>query len=205
MALAELPASHAPVSSAPPAPPTRPRVVAVGTAFASAGVLALFAGLLGVYLQRRGVILGDKGTWVPEDSKFPMHQANVMVVLMLMSSVVVQWGVWAIRKNDRPQAYLAFGLTELFGFAFLNLASYTYSVMHLDVDKGEVPILTYAITGTHLAVVVAAMIFVALMAFRALGGQFSSRQYDGVAAAAMFWHVQVVVFAVIWYAVYITK
>jgi cytochrome c oxidase subunit 3 len=66
-------------------------------------------------------------------------------------------------------------------------------------------VMTYTITGAHLAMLVAAMIFVALMAFRALGGQFTGRQHDGMSAAALFWHAQVVAFAFIWYAIYITK
>jgi cytochrome c oxidase subunit 3 len=52
---------------------------------------------------------------------------------------------------------------------------------------------------------VGAMVFTGLMAFRALGGQYTSRQHDGVSAAALFWHVQTVVFLFIWYAIYITK
>ena len=208
MALVELPASHAPVGSAPPAPPARPRVVAVGTALVSAGILMAFATMLGMYLQKRAGFMAANpdATWVPEAVTFPMHQPNVMVLALLMSSVVIQWAVWAIRNNDRPQAYLALGITELFGFAVVNLAAYNYSIMKLDIDSGsELAIMTYAITGGHLLLLVAAMIFTALMAFRALGGQFSSRQYDGMTAAAMFWHVQVLVFAVIWYAIYITK
>ena len=49
------------------------------------------------------------------------------------------------------------------------------------------------------------MIFTSLMAFRALGGQFSSRQSDGLSAAALFWHAQVLVFALIWITIYVTK
>ncbi len=53
--------------------------------------------------------------------------------------------------------------------------------------------------------VVIAMIFVALMAFRALAGQESRRQHDGISAAALFWHASVVVYVVIWLAVYVAK
>jgi heme/copper-type cytochrome/quinol oxidase subunit 3 len=49
------------------------------------------------------------------------------------------------------------------------------------------------------------MIFVGLMAFRALGGQQTSRQHDGISAAALFWHAMVVVYAIIWYAIFVTK
>ena len=48
-------------------------------------------------------------------------------------------------------------------------------------------------------------IFVALMAFRALAGQESRRQHDVISAAALFWYTTVVVYSVIWLAVYVTK
>jgi cytochrome c oxidase subunit 3 len=205
MAATRLPASHAPIAEAPPAPPTRPRVVAVGTALASAGVLMFFAGALGIYTTLRASTLAEGGTWLPEGAVLPLQQPNVIILALLMGSVTVTWAVDAVRRNDRPHAYLALGLTELLGFATLNMAAYLYSVMKLDAGSGPMGVMTYAITGAHVATLVAAMIFVALMAFRALGGQYSGRQTDGMLAAAMFWHVQVVAFAFIWYTIYITK
>jgi cytochrome c oxidase subunit 3 len=205
MTAAQLPASHIPIESAPPAPPARPRVVAVGTALATAGVLSGFAALLGIYLHLRATSMAETGTWVPKDAVLPMPQPNVMLVALLMSSVLIQWAVDAIKRNDRPQAYLALGLTEIFGIAVLNMAAYLYSLMKLDVASGPMAVLTYTITGAYLFTLVVAMVFVGLMAFRALGGQFTPRQHDGMSAAAMFWHAQVVVFAIIWYAIFITK
>jgi heme/copper-type cytochrome/quinol oxidase subunit 3 len=205
MAVPQLPASHSPISDAPAAPPARPRVVAVGTAFASAGVLMAFAGALAIYAQVRAVAIADRQTWIPEGAVMPLQQPNVMMLALLMGSVTVQWAVDAIKRDDRPQAYLALGLTQLLGFATLNMAAYLYSVMKLDAASGPMAVMTYAISGAHIALLVAAMLFIALMAFRALGGQFTRRQHDGVSAAAMFWHVQVVVFAFIWYTIYITK
>jgi heme/copper-type cytochrome/quinol oxidase subunit 3 len=199
------PASHAPLAAAPPAPPARPRVVVVGTALAAAGVLVFFAGALAVYAQLRSRTLATEGSWLPEDSVFPLQQPNVMLLALLMGSITIQWAVDAIKRDDRPQAYLALGLTEVFGFAVLNMAAYLYSIMTLDAASGVMAVMTYTITGAHLAVLVVAMVFVALMAFRALGGQYTSRQHDGMSAAALFWHAQVVVFAFIWFAIYITK
>ena len=131
----------------------------------------------------------EGGTWLPEGAVLPLQQPNVIILALLMGSVTVQWAVDAVRRNDRPQAYLALGLTELFGFATLNMAAYLYSVMKLDASSGPMAVMTYAISGAHLAVLVAAMIFVALMAFRALGGQYSGRQTDGMLAAAIVLHV----------------
>ena len=87
------------------------------------------------------------------------------------------------------------------------MAAYLYTVMDFDISasRAPTPVLVYTITGAHLVMLVAAMIFVVLMAFRALGGQFTSRQHDGMSAAALFWHAKVVVFVFIWFAIYITK
>lgn len=201
-----LPASHSAVTDAPPAPPARPRVVMVATAFAVSGMVMLFAGLLGIYLQQRAAALGGGGTWVPEKAVLPLQQPNVMLLALIGSSFMIQWAVDAIRRDDRPQAYLALGVTMLFGIAVVNMAVYLYTVMGLDISiQTPMPILVYVITGAHLIALIGAMIFVGLMAFRALGGQFSSRQSDGISAAALFWHAQVLVFAIIWYAIYVTK
>ena len=178
----------------------------VGAAFAAAGCFMLIAGLLGIYLTLRAGVVADKGTWIPAKSIIPLHQPNVIAMALLMSSVTIQWAVYAIKRNDRQQAYLAFGVTLVFGIAVLNMAAYLYSVMHLDLGiASPAPALIYTITAAHLLMLVGAMVFTALMAFRALGGEFTSRQQDGASAAALFWHVQVVVFLFLWYAIYITK
>ena len=65
--------------------------------------------------------------------------------------------------------------------------------------------LLYAVGGFHIATVGVGMVFVALMAFRALGGQYSGRDSEGLAAAAVFWDAAVAVYLVSWLAVYVTK
>jgi cytochrome c oxidase subunit 3 len=97
------------------------------------------------------------------------------------------------------------GLTMVFGLAYLNSAAYLYTQMSLGISDSVPGVLIYAISGTHIALTIAALIFFLLMTFRSLGGQFSSRDREGVAAAALFWHVTVALYLVIWYAVYITK
>jgi heme/copper-type cytochrome/quinol oxidase subunit 3 len=49
------------------------------------------------------------------------------------------------------------------------------------------------------------MVFLMLMAYRALGGQFTSRQHDGLSAAALYWHTMVGMFFLIWLGLYVTK
>ena len=49
------------------------------------------------------------------------------------------------------------------------------------------------------------LVFAGIVAFRALGGEFSERDSDGLTAAAFFWYANVAAFALIWYVIYVTK
>ena len=198
--------SEVTINDAPEAPIARPRVLMVGTAFAIAAMLMAFAALIGIYLSERAATIASGNAWIPDGVVIPLNQPNVMLFALLGSSVTIQWAVDAARRDDRQQAYLALGLTVVLGFAVINMAAYLYSVMGLDMAVASLtPVLIYTITGLHLAALAGAILFTGLMAFRALGGQYTSRQYDGLSAAALFWHAQVVVFLAIWYAIYITK
>lgn len=190
----------------PPAPPVqRPRVLVVGSAFASAAVFMVFIGLIGIYLTARADVIGSGTAWLPKGSTIPLQQPNTMFITLLMSAVTLQWAVSAIAKSDRVNAYLALGLTLMLGLATIVMTTYLWHLMKLDVASGIQGVLIYTITGAHLVMLVLAMVFVALMALRALGGQFTALQHDGLTAAAVFWYAMVAVYALIWISIYVTK
>jgi cytochrome c oxidase subunit 3 len=194
------------LSAAPAPPPGRPRLLLVGTAFGSAAAFMVFAGMIGTYLALRHHSMEAGTEWLPSGVNMPLTPANMALVIMVMSSVIVQWAVDAIGKDDRPYAYVALGLTELMGFCFIVEIAYYYTQIGASLSEPTgFGVLLLSITGAHLAMVAGAMLFVGLMAFRTLGGQYSGRDREGVAAAAMFWHTTVIVYAVIWYAVYVMK
>lgn len=190
----------------PPAPPVqRPRVLVVGSAFAAAASFMVFIGLLGIYLTARADVISSGSVWLPEGSIIPLQQPNTIFMTLLMSVITMQWAVSAIAKNDRVNAYLALGLTLMLGIAAIVMTTYLWTLMKLDVASGVQGVLIYTITGAHIVMLVLAMLFVALMALRALGGQFTARQHDGITAAAVYWHAMVAVFALIWISIYVTK
>ena len=49
------------------------------------------------------------------------------------------------------------------------------------------------------------MLFLAVMAFKAVGGQLTGRAAEGVSAAALYWFVTVAVYGAVWYSITITK
>lgn len=190
----------------PPAPPVqRPRVLVVGAAFASAAALMVFVGLIAVYLAERSDTLATSDTWLPKELTIPLQQPNTMLFTLLMSCVTMQWAVSAIAKDDRVNSYLALGVTFVFGFATIVMTTYVWSLMGADITANVQSVLIYTITGAHILMLVIAMIFLALMGFRALAGGFTSRQHDGITAAALFWYATVAVYVLIWITIYVTK
>jgi cytochrome c oxidase subunit III len=184
----------------PPGTPPRRRELLFGTAFATAGVLMCMVTLVGVYLAARNAGGAD---WFATN-KIPLTQPNMQMLTMVMSVFTMQWAVYSISRDDRPHTLLALGVTLLLGAAFINQTTFLYKQAGVTMAQAEGPVF-YAVTGGQLAMTIAGLIFIVLMGFRALGGQFSSRQPDGISAAAVYWYACVAMYAVVWVAVYIMK
>lgn len=189
----------APTKLPPPVLPRR-RELLFGTGFATAGLVMAIVTLIAHYLATRSAA---GASWLAEND-IPLTQPNMQLVTLAMSAVTMQWAVYAIARDDRYHTYMALGITLLLGVAFVNQTTFLFAMAGITIDQPEGP-LFYAVTAGHLAMVVAGLVFLVLMAFRALGGQFSSRQPDGIAAAALYWYACVGLYAIIWYAVYVQK
>lgn len=190
----------------PAAPPARPRVLLVGTALAAAACFMAIVGMVGVYLATRAAAIAgapDAG-WLPDGVVLPLTPGNMALATMVLSGLTMWWAVDAVGKNDRPMAYLALGLTVFFGAAVINLTSSLYTQM--DLPAATTPgVLIFAVTGTHIAMMIVGMVYIAFMTFRTLGGEYKGRDREGLVAATVFWYVTIAAHAVIWLAIYVTK
>jgi heme/copper-type cytochrome/quinol oxidase subunit 3 len=192
-------------SEAPAPTPRRPRVLLVGTAMAAGAAATGLLAMVALYTELRAETVGSGRTWLPEDADVQLTPGNMGLVSLVMSMVTVAWAVYALRNNDRVHAGLAILVTLVFGAAFITDTWYFWTQAGLVVGRDPQAVLIYAITGAHVAMIVAGMIFLLVMAFRALGGQLTGRASEGVEAAALFWYVAIAVYAVVWYAIYVTK
>ncbi len=182
-----------------PAQPRR-RELLFGTAFATAGLSMVIITLVGSYLVTRSA---NGANWLA-NNPIPLTQPNMQLITLGMSAVTMQWAVWAIARDDRYHSYMALGLTILLGLAFVNQTTFLYKMAAIGIEQTEGP-LFYAVTGGHLALIIGALIFMILMGFRTLAGQYSSRLPDGIGAAAIVWYAGIALYALIWFAVYVQK
>jgi len=186
--------------AAPPAHLPRRRELLFGTGFVTAAVVMGMVTLIGAYISARDAA---GASWL-EGNDIPLTQPNMQLVTLGMSLVTMQWAIYAITRDDRYHAYMALGITALLGIAFVNQTTFLFRMAEVELTQPEGP-LFYAVSVGHLLMMIAALLFLVLMAFRALGGQFSSRQPDGISAAAIFWYATCGLYAIIWFAVYVQK
>ncbi|MFV2039464.1 MAG: cytochrome c oxidase subunit 3 [Acidimicrobiales bacterium] len=187
------------------APRGRGRTVLAGTGFAIAASIMYFAGLFGVYLHERAGARLAGIDWIPSSAQIDLTQPTMIMWTLIISVVVMQWAVYSTARDDRPHALLAVGATLALGAMAILQYAWQFTQMGLVADESVAAVLIYTITGSHLVMVLVAMTFVALMGFRALAGQYSSRQTDGIVAASLFWYAMVSVYFFVWIGVFIAK
>jgi cytochrome c oxidase subunit 3 len=144
-----------------------------------------FATFFGAYFT----IYSVNPVWPP--AGFPRLEpglATVLTVVLVASSVTLQVGVRAIRR-DRTRAMLVWlGLTILLGAGFLGLQLYDYSLLGFGVRDGIFGSLFYVMTGLHMAHVFGGVVFLVLVLAQGLGGQLTHAHHDSMEAGSIYWH-----------------
>lgn len=192
------------IGTPPAAPPARPRVMLIGTVLSLAGVALGFSALLTIYIERRAAALNAGNKWLPQGVEIPLTPGTMGLITLAISCVIVQWAVYSINNDDRRHTYMALAIAVTMGIAFVNGMAFYYSQMKITVRE-ELGLLIFAITGAHIVMVVGGLLFMVIVAFRTLGGQYSGRDKEGIVALAIYWYVTVAMYAVIWFTVFVEK
>jgi heme/copper-type cytochrome/quinol oxidase subunit 3 len=194
-----------PLAVAPPPEARRPRVLLVGAALGSVAASLVVLTMLAAYLQLRAARIADGATALPEGVVLQLTPGNMGLATLSMSAVTMAWMVYALRNDDRTHAYLALGVTLLLGAAFINSTAYLYQQLGMGFTATGTAGLLYAVTGAHVVMVFAGLVFTAVMGFQALGGQLAGRDAEGMTAAVLYWYVTIAVYGAVWYGIYVTK
>jgi cytochrome c oxidase subunit 3 len=144
-----------------------------------------FATFFGAYFT----IYSVNPVWPP--AGFPRLKpelATVLTVILVSSSLTLQLGVRAIRRDRARLLLFWLGLTILLGAAFLGLQLYDYSLLGFGVRDGIFGSLFYVMTGLHMAHVFGGVVFLVLVLLQGLGSQLSDASHDSLEAGAIYWH-----------------
>ncbi len=191
-----------------PAPtPARPRLLFIATGLVSAAVAMGFSGLVGIYVESRHDLRATGETWLPRGVEIPLTQPNMMAFTLVFSALTMFWAVTSLKNDDRNNTSIALSMSVMFGFAFVAQTAYLLTIMNLPIRGDEFgrPPLFFAVIGSHLVIMLAAVVYAIVMWLRTLGGEYSAKDLEGLRGAALFWYVAVALYLVLWYAIYITK
>jgi heme/copper-type cytochrome/quinol oxidase subunit 3 len=194
-------AMTAPIS-VPAAPPVRPGTLLTGTYLAIAAGTMLIGGLLAAYFATREAVVAGGGTWGLVAGDLPNGALAVSYGSLLLASFTAQWAVSAIKVGERRQTYVAIGVTMVLGVAFVNGLTFCYTQLKFVAGESAYANVVYAVSGTHLVLVVAAMVLFVVMGFRVLGGQLGSGNVEFVTSTVVVWHFVVAAGAVVWWCLW---
>jgi len=141
--------------------------------------------------------------WLPENIKIPEVATNTMMMTFVITCVMAQWAVYSSRRNDPKHTSLALGVVLLTEIALINAQVAIYLQMDIAVRDGSYMMMFYAVTTTMLTMIVICMGFTLLALFRSIGGRAGDR--DLVSAHALYCYAIAVIFAAVWFVVYVQK
>jgi cytochrome c oxidase subunit 3 len=166
------------------APPTEMSGPVLGMVLFVASEAMFFAAFFGGYFTIRA----NATQWPPAGiPHLKIDIASVLTVILVLSSVCVQFAVRSIRGGARGAATTWLGATIGLGVVFLALQLYDYSQLGFGVKDGVFGSLFYVMTGIHMAHVFGGVVFLALVFGQSLRGRLSPEHHDSLAAGAIYW------------------
>lgn len=176
-----------------------------------ASEVMFFGGLFAAYFIARA----DSPVWPPELSAaqeaagVELHLEFALpfiaTCLLVLSSVTIQLGVWAIQKGDRSALIRWLIISITLGLVFLTMQMYDYSQLPFSSGDTIYGTTFYTLTGFHGAHVAGGVVFMLVILVRSMGGQFSASRHEAVEACSFYWHFVDVVWIALFATLYIVK
>jgi cytochrome c oxidase subunit 3 len=130
----------------------------------------------------------------------------IMTIVLITSSVTMQFATARIRAGDRTGLNRAIAITLGLGIIFMFMWVYDYYTLitHEDfgIDSGIYGTLFYTLTGFHGAHVFGGLVGLAVILARGLAGQFSQKHHVAVEAVHYYWHFVDVVWILLVFTIY---
>ncbi|WP_279339242.1 aa3-type cytochrome oxidase subunit III [Sphaerisporangium perillae] len=189
----------------------RPNLVQVGTIVWLSSELMFFAALFAMYFTIRSVSLGQDKPWptLPEGVQLDVPYALVNTIVLVLSSVTCQLGVWAAEKGQVKKLRFWYLISFLMGAWFVGGQLYEYTnLVHEGVTLssnayGSVFYLTTGFHGLHVTGGLIAFLFMLGRTYAAK--RFTHEQATSAIVVSYYWHFVDVVWIGLFATIYIIK
>ncbi len=188
------------------APVNRPNMVSVGTIVWLSSELMFFAALFAMYFTLRAVNIA---TWRETTEILNIPFATVNTVILVLSSVTCQLGVFAAERGDVHRLRRWFIITFIMGSVFVagQVTEYTQLVREgvtwTTSAYGSVFYLTTGFHALHVSGGLVAFLFVLGRTY--VSKRFTHRQATSAIVVSYYWHFVDVVWIGLFTMIYLIK
>ena len=182
---------------------TRPNMVSVGTIVWLSSELMFFAALFAMYFSIRAAA---PELWVERTEVLNIPYATVFTVILVLSSVTCQLGVFAAEKGDVFALRRWFTLTFVMGLIFVlgQANEYRHLVTEgVKLNADGYGSMFYLTTGFHGLHVTGGLIAFIVYMIRTTMGRFTPAQATAAIVVSYYWHFVDIVWIALFFMIYI--
>ena len=195
----------------------RPNPVSVGTIVWLASELMFFAGLFAMYFTIRSTV---PELWPEETAKLNLTFATINTIVLVLSSITCQMGVWAAerfqpRRTGSLLQVTRWGMNEwitltyVMGSAFIGGQIYEYAELvseGLTISSSPYGSVFYLTTGFHGLHVLGGLIaFLIVMGRSFTAKRFGHHEATTAIVTSYYWHFVDVVWIALFGAIYLIR
>ena len=185
---------------------TRPNMVSVGTIVWLASELMFFAGLFAMYFTSRARATGG---WPPEPTELDVPYALVFTLILVLSSVTCQYGVFAAEIGNVYGLRRWFTITFVMGLTFVIGQANEYRNLIVNHDttiaSSTYGSVFYLTTGFHALHVIGGLVAFVFVLIRSTMGRFTPAQATSAIVVSYYWHFVDVVWVGLFITIYLIK
>ena len=181
----------------------RPSVVSVGTIVWLSSELMFFAALFAMYFTSRSINAND---WPPHDVVLDLKTAAPFTIILVLSSVTCQLGVFAAERGDVAGLRYWFIVTFFMGAVFIGGQSFEYFVHNeFGLNSHAYGSVYYITTGFHGLHVLGGLIAFVFLLVRTTFGPFTPAQATSAIVVSYYWHFVDIVWIGLFTVIYLIR
>ena len=181
---------------------TRPNTTSVGTIVWLSSELMFFSALFAMYFTVRSI----SDVWPAEGVELDLVTATPFTIVLVLSSVTCQLGVFAAERGDVYGLRRWFSLTLFMGTIFVAGQSYEYFVHnHFSISSHPYGSVYYLTTGFHGLHVIGGLVAFVFVLARSTFGRFTPDDATSAIVVSYYWHFVDVVWIGLFATIYLIR
>jgi len=161
--------------------------------------------LFGAFFTAYFVLRAQAPAWPPspEFERPGLALVGLNTLILLSSSVTMQWAMTRIGRDDRAGFRRGLLATLILGAVFLGIQIFEFASNGFGISDGVFGSTFYALTGLHGAHVLTGLLLMGVVANRARLGLVSREHHTAAELVGIYWHFVDVVWVTLFVTVYV--